>query len=857
MRGSNSTRGVGHLAATAILVAVAYYAGANLGFMLRLPPATPSVLWPPNTILTAALLLSSPRRWWIYLLAALPAHLVAAREMAWPSVLVLALFATNCSQALMAAAGVRWFSDAPARFDTLRRVAVFILAAGVGAPFLSSFPDAAAVTAVQGEPYWLVWRMRFFSNVLTELVLAPAIIMAVTAGPAWIRGAPRMRKAEAALLVGAVALVGGWAFGVLSDGPGLIPGGSVVVFLLPLILLATVRFGPGGASLALLTTSLIVIWAGAHGRGPFAGLPLMDALLALKLLLSAMAIPILCLAAVIMERRQAVRVLAEQLRLEALLSSLAAAFVRLPSHEMDPTIETSIRQIGEAAGVDRVVLCRQGIGERVTRYAWSVPGLDRGLVVLPEEHFPWSIGRLRSDEVVVFSRLEDLPLAAAPDVESFRRHGIRSGIIVPLMAARAHGALSLLTLSMERTWPDGLVQWLHLVAEIFASALARKEAEDALRASELSKSAILASLTSSVAVVGRDGGIIDVNASWARAAAEPGALAPAGAGVGTNLLHAWHRAAGEGVLQAPAAVAGILGVLRGGRSEFALEYSSRGAAGEQWFLMGVVPLDRAEGGAVVSCTEITEHKRAELDAQRSRQELAHFTRLSTMGQLTASLAHELNQPLTGILANARAGLRFLEAAPPDLGELRGILVDIVDDDKRAGEVIQRVRDLLRKGQPQRALLDLNVLVQDVVRLLSSDAIIRNVSMTLDPARQPVLVYGDRVELQQVVLNLLLNAMDATAEVADGDRTIVVTTESTTVETVHVVVRDSGTGLRAGCQDLFFEPFFTTKPAGMGMGLAIARAIVEGHGGVIWAMDNDRGGGAAFHFALPARPTGDP
>jgi len=259
----------------------------------------------------------------------------------------------------------------------------------------------------------------------------------------------------------------------------------------------------------------------------------------------------------------------------------------------------------------------------------------------------------------------------------------------------------------------------------------------------------------------------------------------------------------------------------------------------------------------VSCTEITEHKRAELDAQRSRQELAHFTRLSTMGQLTASLAHELNQPLTGILANARAGLRFLEAVPPDLGELRGILVDIVDDDKRAGDVIQRVRDLLRKGQPQRALLDLNVLVQDVVRLLSSDAIIRNVSMTLDPARQPVLVYGDRVELQQVVLNLLLNAMDATAEVADGDRTIVVTTESTTVETVHVVVRDSGTGLRAGCQDLFFEPFFTTKPAGMGMGLAIARAIIEGHGGVIWAGDNDRGGGAAFHFALPARPTDAP
>jgi C4-dicarboxylate-specific signal transduction histidine kinase/integral membrane sensor domain MASE1 len=841
---------VSHPAATVFLVAVAYYAGANLGLVLRLPPATPSVLWPPNTILTAALLMSPPRHWWRYLLAALPAHLLAEVGV-WPSTLVLAFFVTNCSQALIAAAGLWRFSDAPARFDTLRRVTLFILSAGLAAPFLSSFVDAAAVTVTMGESYWLVWRTRFFSNVLTELVLGPAIVMALTAGPAWVRNAPRARKTEAALLAAALTLVGGWVFGIVTDSSGLIPGGSVLIFLLPLILLVTVMFGPGGASMALLTTSVIAIVAGAHGHGPFASLPREEGVLALQLLLSGMAIPILCLAAGIAERRQAVRDLAEQLRLEMLLSRLCTTFLYLPSYEMEPAFTTSVGQIGRAAGVDRVILWRQRrTDERVTRYTWSAPGAGQGLAVRPEHDFPWTLERVRGDEMVVFSRLEELPAAAARDVESFRRHGIRSAIIVPLVeTVQARGTLCLFTVSTERTWPDGLQQWLRLVGEALTSALARKEAEDALRASELSKSAILTSLNNAVAVLDLDGRIVDVNASWVRAAAEPALRIPAGLAVGVNLLQAWQQAARDGMPYASEAAAGILGVLRGGREEFSLEYSSRGAAGEQWFVMSVVPLDHADGGAVVSSTEVTERKEAELEVQRSRQELAHFARVSTVGQLTASIAHELNQPLTGILTNAQAGLRFLDAGPPDVAELRDILSDIVDDDKRAAEVIQRLREILRKGEIKRVLLDVNVLVADVARLLNSDAIIRNVAVTLDLHPRPVLAYGDRVELQQVILNLLINAMDAMAEITGGDRTIVVTTE-TTLESVHVAVRDRGKGISTNGSDRLFEPFFTTKPSGMGMGLAIARSVIEGHGGVIWATDN-AGGGAVFHFALPA------
>jgi two-component system, LuxR family, sensor kinase FixL len=702
-----------------------------------------------------------------------------------------------------------------------------------------------------GESYWRVWRTRFFSNVLTELVLGPAIIMALTAGPAWVRNASRARKTEAALLAVALTLVAGWVFGIVSDTSDLIPGGSILIFLLPLILLATVMFGPGGASLALLATSVIAIEAGANGRGPLASLPQADGILALQLHLSGMAISILCLAAVIMERRQAVRDLAVQLRLEMLLSRLCTTFLYLPSYEMERAFATSVGQIGRAAGVDQVMLWRQRrIDERVTRYTWSAPGAGQELAVRPEHDFPWTLARVRGGEVAGFSRLDELPAAAAHDVESCRRHGIRSAIVVPLVeTVQARGALCLFTVSTERTWPDGLQQWLRLVGEALTSALARKEAEDALRASELSKSAILTSLNSAVAVLDLDGRIVDVNASWGQAAAEPALPTPAGLAVGANLLRAWQQAARDGVPYASEAAAGIVEVLRGGRDEFSMEYASRGPAREQWFVMSVVPLDHADGGAVVSSTEITERKEAELEAQRSRQELAHFARVSTVGQLTASIAHELNQPLTGILTNARAGLRFLSAGPPDVAELRDILSDIVDDDKRAAEVIQRLREILRKDATQRVLLDVNVLVADVVRLLNSDAIIRNLAVTLDLHPQPVLAYGDRVELQQVILNLLINAMDAMAEVAGGDRTIVVTTEAT-LETVHVAVRDRGKGVSANGGDRLFEPFFTTKPSGMGMGLAIARSVIEGHGGLIWATDH-AGGGAVFHFALPA------
>jgi two-component system, LuxR family, sensor kinase FixL len=220
-----------------------------------------------------------------------------------------------------------------------------------------------------------------------------------------------------------------------------------------------------------------------------------------------------------------------------------------------------------------------------------------------------------------------------------------------------------------------------------------------------------------------------------------------------------------------------------------------------------------------------------------------------MGELTASLAHELNQPLTAILSNAETAQDLLESSTVNLDEIREILADIVEDDKRAGEVIHRLRRLLRKGSLDFAPLDVGETVSEVARLVSGDAALRNVAVRLELAAELPPARGDRVQLQQVVLNLVLNALDAMRESTAGDRTLVLRTARESPHALRVTVRDSGAGIDAAHLDHIFDAFYTTKPDGLGMGLAIARSIVEAHGGELVAMSNPEGG-STFSFTLP-------
>ena len=246
--------------------------------------------------------------------------------------------------------------------------------------------------------------------------------------------------------------------------------------------------------------------------------------------------------------------------------------------------------------------------------------------------------------------------------------------------------------------------------------------------------------------------------------------------------------------------------------------------------------------------DITERKVAELEAAQHRAELAHLTRITTLSELSGSLAHELNQPLAIILSNAQAAQRLIAQSPPDVGEVRDILSDIVSEDQRAGEVIQRLRALLKRGETVLLPLSLNDVITEVLRLTSADLLGRGVTVGHEAAPDLPQISGDRVQLQQVVLNLIINGADAMSANAPGSRRLHLAT-ARQEGMVRVSLRDEGCGLPGDVEKLF-EPFFTTKPHGLGMGLAICRSIISAHHGRLWAEPHPERG-AIFHLELPA------
>lgn len=246
-------------------------------------------------------------------------------------------------------------------------------------------------------------------------------------------------------------------------------------------------------------------------------------------------------------------------------------------------------------------------------------------------------------------------------------------------------------------------------------------------------------------------------------------------------------------------------------------------------------------------------RRAELEAARLRHELAHAGRVTVMGQLASSLAHELAQPLGAILRNAEAAELFLQAESPDLDEIKAILADIRSDDHRAGDVIARMRGLLRRREPRTERLDVGRVVVGVTALVRPDALSRSVRIELDLSRDVPDARGDGVHLQQVVLNLLMNGLDAVEGSPPDRRTLTVRTSRSGADSVEIAVSDSGRGIPPEVLPRLFEPFFTTKSNGMGLGLSICRTLLEAHGGSI-AAESRPGAGATFRVTLPADTT---
>jgi signal transduction histidine kinase len=529
--------------APALMVAVGYYLAARVGFAFTLQPHPISMLWLPNAMLLAVLLLAPTRAWWWLLAAALPGHLLAELQGGVPKAMVLGWYLSNCSEALIGASLVRAFAPAPLRLDSLRNVGIFLLCGALAGPVFSSFIDAALVRLIGwGERgYWDLVSTRVYANALASVTVAPLILTWAEFDLSRLRRMPAARVAEGAALLAGLVVV---SF-VVFDSPRVNAAPALFYAPLPFLLWAAVRLGPAGTASALAVMTVMTIWGAVQGLGPFAG--------------------------------------------------------RAP-HEI-----------------------------------------------------------AQETQLFLFA------------------------VAVPLL---------LLAVALEQ-------------------------------------------------------------------------------------------------------------------------------------------------GA-----------RLQRDTLEQGRQLTHLSRVATLGELSGGIAHELNQPLTAILSNAQAAQRFLADKTRDPEMLAEILQDIIAADQRASEVIRRLHAMFKHGETQFEKLDVNVIVQDVLSIVHGDLVTRAVSVEARFEDNLTVVHGDRVELQQVFLNLVMNACEAMAATAPEQRQLTITTLAA-VGGVQVTVEDRGSGFTGEQYAKLFEPFYTTKPRGLGLGLSISRAIVAAHRGRIWCASRV-GGGATFHIALPAQ-----
>jgi two-component system sensor kinase FixL len=356
--------------------------------------------------------------------------------------------------------------------------------------------------------------------------------------------------------------------------------------------------------------------------------------------------------------------------------------------------------------------------------------------------------------------------------------------------------------------------------------------------------AILESLQDQLVVVDRDGNILLAKEAW-RANEKRGRSPTQGTLKFANYFAALSASNDELAGQVAEA---LRAVLSGQALRRQLEYAVRTPAGVLWLDLSIEPLVRREGGAVLMVRDATDRKNAVLEAHIRHQQLAHLSRVAALGEISGAIAHEVNQPLAAILGNAEAALRLL-ATHEGLEEVRAAIADIVRNETRAAEVIKRVRSLLQNHDTDQRPLDLNDLALDVLKLLRHELLQRHITVQTELADGLAPIDGDDVQLQQVILNLVMNACEAMNELPLDARRLHLSTRRTSGGGAELAIRDSGTGVASGEIERIFQPFVTSKPQGLGLGLSISRSIIKAHRGRLWAESSAHG--ATFRMLFPA------
>jgi PAS domain S-box-containing protein len=741
-------------------------------------------------------LLTPPRKWWLVLLAALPAHLAAQLQSHVPPLMILSWFISNCCEAVIGAGLMRYLVGGPIRFTTLRTVGLFCLCVVFIGPFLSSFLDAAFVVWNHWgkDGYWELIRIRLFSNALAALIIVPLIVTWATTGISALRTGRLSRYLEACVLFVSLLLL---SYAVLYEFRA---GVDLVLLFLPLpfLIWAAVRFGTLGASTAISIVGFLAIWSASHGHGPFSGETPEQNALSIQIFLIVLATPLLFLATVIEERVTGQTELRES--------------------------ESRFRIMADAAPV---LIWVAGVDKLCTFF--NKPWLDfTGRSTEQELGNGWAEGVHRDDLqncLQVYTSAFDVRQPFVMQYRLRRNDGEYRWILdqgVPRYDEQGKFA--------------GYIGSCVDVTELMTKDEALRQSEERMR---------LAAAAVNLGIWEWD---LATNEIWATNARRAVLGWPStGKVTFEDFMFRVHPEDSGRVRQT------INEAIRDAK-EYESEYrlvlpdgivrwiSTRGSvhfddAGKPARLLGIN-------------IDITARKQAELDAQRDRAELSHLSRVALIGEMSASIAHELNQPLAGILSNAAAGQRFIDKGDVDLREISELLGDIIADGRRASDIMHGIRAMVKKEQVARHSVDLNEVVMDAVHMLSPDAVLRSCQVETSLDASLSAIEGDPVQLQQVLLNLVINAFDAMRDTPTPRRKVVIATQSNGDGAVCTSVRDYGGGISEEMRDRVFDPFFTTKNEGLGMGLAIVRSIVESHGGTI-TIENADGGGAQFEFVLPA------
>lgn len=777
-----------------LLTFVGYYLGSKIGFALTFQSHPISVFWPPNSVLLAALLLTPPRIWWFLLVAAFPAHLVAEFQSQVPPAMVVCWFISNCSEALIGAGLIRYLLRGPVHFDNLRSVTLFCLCCAFLGPFLSSFIDAGFV-AMNGwgqASYLENWRSRFFSNALTALTLVPAIITWCHFKPAQWREMSNRRALEgSALFLGLVI-----ASTVVLYNASINPDPVLFYAPMPFLLWAVFRFGSRATSAGVLIVTFLAIWSSAHGHGPFTNESAEINARSIQLFLIVMAVPITLLAAGIQERAVGETKLRES--------------------------ESRFRIVADAAPV---LIWMSGVDKLYTFF--NKPWLEfTGRSMEQELGDGWAKDAHPEDLqrcLKVYTKAFDARKSFAMQYRLRRNDGEYRWVSDQGVARYdAQGKFA------------GYIGTAVDVTELINKDAALRESEERMR---------LAADAVNLGIWELD---LKTDEVWATNSRRPLLGWPASGKVTfEDFISGVHPEDRDRIRQL------IDQTIEEGR-DYECEYRLVLPDGiVRWLAMrGSAHFD--ENGKPLRLLgisiDITDQKLVE----KANRDLAHASRVAFLGELTALIAHEINQPLGAILSNADAAELLLESESPPLDEIRRILADIRNDDVRASEIIRHIRLLTRKRSMQMEALEINGVASEVVRLMEAEARRRNVPLHTELTVAPATIFGDRVHLQQVLMNLILNGMDAMAEIPEQQRRLLVRTAISGEQRVELSVTDSGRGIPPEKLPRLFDSFFTTKEDGMGLGLAIARSIIDAHLGRISA-ENNAGGGATFRFDLPIVP----